>query len=312
MNATSGRPRGGTSERAHAVTTPAVAPGQPADAEDETSLPRFTVGAVAVRLEVPIATLRSWNRRYGVGPPRHLPGQHRLYSETDIAVMRHMRDLIGQGANPGTAALSAMATVAQGRTDPEVLMAAVFNLDTARAARMLDASLRSEGVLDTWDDLIRPAFRQIETRQGRGSACIEVEHALSWTVIRALQRIGVPAPATAASIILACTASEMHTLPLEALRAALAERGHDAVMLGADVPVGALVDALARRGRRSSVVLWAQTARTADPQTTQEVANRARLFLAGPGWPASQGGRRGRRVRSLQAAVERLTRSAVR
>jgi len=111
---------------------------------------------------------------------------------------------------------------------------------------------------------------------------------------------------------LACTASEMHTLPLEALRAALAERGHDAVMLGADVPVGALVDALARRGRRSSVVLWAQTARTADPQTTQEVANRARLFLAGPGWPASQGGRRGRRVRSLQAAVERLTRSAVR
>ena len=154
------------------MTTPAVAPGQPADAEDETSLPRFTVGAVAVRLEVPIATLRSWNRRYGVGPPRHLPGQHRLYSETDIAVMRHMRDLIGQGANPGTAALSAMATVAQGRTDPEVLMAAVFNLDTARAARMLDASLRSEGVLDTWDDLIRPAFRQIETRQGRGSACI--------------------------------------------------------------------------------------------------------------------------------------------
>ena len=75
VNATSGRPRGGTSERAHAVTTPAVAPGQPADAEDETSLPRFTVGAVAVRLEVPIATLRSWNHRYGVGPPRHLPGR---------------------------------------------------------------------------------------------------------------------------------------------------------------------------------------------------------------------------------------------
>ena len=114
--------------------TPAVAPGQPAHAEDETSLPRFTVGAVAARLEVPIATLRSWNRRYGLGPPRHLPGRHRLYSETDIAVMRHMRDLIGQGANPGTAALSAMATVAQGRTDPEALLAAVFNLDTARAA----------------------------------------------------------------------------------------------------------------------------------------------------------------------------------
>jgi hypothetical protein len=212
----------------------------------------------------------------------------------------------------GTAALSAMATVAQGRTDPEALLAAVFNLDTARAARMLDASLRFEGVLDTWDDLIRPAFRQIEAEQGRGSACIEVEHALSWTVIRALQRIGVGAPASGATIILACTATEMHTLPLEALRAALAERGHDAVMLGADVPVDALVAAVARRGRRPSVVLWAQTVRTADLQTTNEVANRARLMLAGPGWPASQPGRRGRRVPSLQTAVERLTSSAVR
>ena len=147
--------------------TPAVAPGQPAHAEDETSLPRFTVGAVAARLEVPIATLRSWNHRYGVGPPRHLPGRHRLYSETDIAVMRHMRDLISQGANPGTAALSAMATVAQGRTDPNALLAAVFNLDTARAARMLDASLRSEGVLDTWDDSHPPGFSPDRDSTGR-------------------------------------------------------------------------------------------------------------------------------------------------
>jgi len=27
--------------------------------------------------------LRSWNERYGIGPPHHNPGRHRLYSETD-------------------------------------------------------------------------------------------------------------------------------------------------------------------------------------------------------------------------------------
>ena len=72
------------------------------------------------------------------------------------------------------------------------------------------------------------------------------------------------AQSTASSIILACTETETHTLSLEALRAALAERGRPAVMLGADVPVAALIDALERRAAAGTVMLWAQTRRTAD------------------------------------------------
>jgi MerR family transcriptional regulator, light-induced transcriptional regulator len=50
--------------------------------------PLYTVRVVAERVGVPTATLRSWNQRYGVGPPEHSPGRHRLYSENDIAVVR--------------------------------------------------------------------------------------------------------------------------------------------------------------------------------------------------------------------------------
>ena len=60
---------------------------------------------------MPTATLRSWNQRYGVGPPEHSPGQHRLYSETDIAIVRRMYELIAQGASPRSAARAAIDSV---------------------------------------------------------------------------------------------------------------------------------------------------------------------------------------------------------
>jgi len=69
-----------------------------ADSTDDSA--RYTVRSVAERVGVPIATLRSWNQRYGIGPPHHNPGRHRLYSETDIAVVQQMHQLIGEGASP--------------------------------------------------------------------------------------------------------------------------------------------------------------------------------------------------------------------
>ncbi|WP_157128731.1 MerR family transcriptional regulator, partial [Nocardia amamiensis] len=60
----------------------------------------YTVRAVAERLGIPTATLRSWNRRYDIGPPQDRPGRHRLYTEADIAVLERMLALIRAGASP--------------------------------------------------------------------------------------------------------------------------------------------------------------------------------------------------------------------
>ena len=102
----------------------------------------------------------------------------------------------------------------------------------------------------TWDELIRPAFAVIVDRQAEGEGCMDVEHALSWAVSRSLHRPPIGEPDATASIILSCTPRETHTLALEALRAALAEYGYGALMLGADVPPTALVDAVNRRDNR--------------------------------------------------------------
>jgi DNA-binding transcriptional MerR regulator len=270
-------------------------------------LPQYTVGVVADRIGVPIATLRSWNQRYGVGPPDHMPGRHRLYSENDILMVGKMHQLIEEGASPRSAARAALDSVVPSRADTGALLAAAFDLDLASAGRQLESHLRHFGVVDTWNELIRPAFSAIEAKQSGGEGCIDVEHALSWAVSRSLQRLPIRPPDKSASTILACTERETHTLPLEALRAALGERGRGALMLGGDVPTAALIDAIGRTPGPTTVVLWAQITENADVAMAKAaVAERAQLMVGGPGWKAARVPSKAARVKSLQDALERI------
>jgi transposase-like protein len=45
----------------------------------------LTVAAVARRIGVAPATLRTWDRRYGLGPSSHEAGEHRRYCPSDLA-----------------------------------------------------------------------------------------------------------------------------------------------------------------------------------------------------------------------------------
>ncbi|WP_459644826.1 MerR family transcriptional regulator [Kineococcus sp. NUM-3379] len=79
---------------------------------DASEQPRvtLTVAAVARRLGVAPATLRTWDRRYGVGPSEHTAGAHRRYSASDLARLVVMRRLTLEGVAPAEAA--ALATAA--------------------------------------------------------------------------------------------------------------------------------------------------------------------------------------------------------
>ncbi|HEX5255800.1 MAG TPA: MerR family transcriptional regulator [Mycobacterium sp.] len=274
---------------------------------DQANVTRYTVGAVAHRLGVPTATLRSWSHRYGLGPIEHAPGKHRVYTESDITALRHMSELIAQGANARSAASAAMQALVPPPTQTTALLAALFALDELSAGRILERHLRHYGVLETWDFLIRPVFAEIDNQQAAGERCIDIEHFLSWTVVSCLQRSPVT-PTDTPTVILACTEEDRHTLALEALRAALSERGHAALMLGAAVPAAAIIDALTRRPDPIPVVLWAQTHSTADAAAIKAIrAARARVMAAGPGWDSMRLPTGVTQLHSLDDAIQRLT-----
>jgi MerR family transcriptional regulator, light-induced transcriptional regulator len=68
----------------------------------------FSVGTVARRLGVAPSTLRTWNRRYGIGARELSPGKHRRYTAEDITRLEYMQKLILRGVAPADAARAAM------------------------------------------------------------------------------------------------------------------------------------------------------------------------------------------------------------
>ncbi len=279
-------------------------PADPAAAPDAAG---FTVRAVADRLGIPTATLRSWNRRYNIGPTGHQPGTHRLYSENDIDQLQRMLGLIQAGATPAGAA-AAVRIPAATPGDPSTLLTAAFRLDYRAVSTQLTSHLHVHGVVDTWELLCRPAFADIVGRQLGGEGCVDVEHLLSWCITSALHSAYPADRLSPRPIVLACTAGENHALPLEVLRAALAERGVGAHMLGADVPTTALTDTLARLPAGADLVLWSHHESTAPTSSVRAGTGAgARVFAGGPGWDEVILPAEVHRPTSLADALERLT-----
>jgi DNA-binding transcriptional MerR regulator len=68
-----------------------------------TSRPVYSIGAVAQMLDIPPATLRTWEERYGLPVPERSPGGHRLYSRDQVDQLRFVKAQLAQGMAPADA-----------------------------------------------------------------------------------------------------------------------------------------------------------------------------------------------------------------
>jgi DNA-binding transcriptional MerR regulator len=263
-------------------------------------------GAVSRRLGIAVTTLRTWHQRYGLGPSGHEAGSHRRYAEADLARLETMRQLTSQGVPAAEAARiarrsgsSAAAprprraggghTIGVGRAGAAArgLGSAATRLDMPAMRHFIESALASDGVLQTWNGLLRPVLAGVGRRHAASGKLVEVEHLLSRCISEALSAVPRPAADVPIWTMLACADEEQHSLPIEALAAALAERGIACRQLGARVPPEALLAAARRTGPRA-VLLWSHAAATAHPQQLQRVIDLspppAIVAAAGPGW----------------------------
>jgi DNA-binding transcriptional MerR regulator len=260
----------------------------------------LSAGEAARQLGVAVTTIRTWDRRYGLGPERHEQGRHRRYGPRDMQRLRLMSRLVADGVPAAEAARLAgwarrpdrraaptpPATPRTPAAAPQVagLRRAALTLDDEQLDRIVRQAV-NEDVTAAWACLICPVLRDIGRRHARTGRHVDAEHLLSRAVSAALSLI--VQPDGPASVLLACAPEEHHSLPLEALAAGLAARGARSRMLGARVPVAALESAIVRTGPRA-VVLWAHASATADIAPLRAaMAARPRPALvaaAGPGW----------------------------
>jgi MerR family transcriptional regulator, light-induced transcriptional regulator len=277
----------------------------------------WTAGAVARLLGVPASTLRSWHRRYGIGPTGHHAGRHRRYTDTDIAALGRMQHLITGGMSTESAAhlTHLHPGVLETRSDPAAtpadLLTAAFRLDVDTVLSILGSHVITDGVIATWDELCRPALTELTRRSAADGVdeCIDVEHLLSWAITTTLHRAPVPPAPSGPPVLLACADGEHHTLPLEALRAALAQHAVPTRTLGAAAPTTALHYALHRAPQRPvALVLWAHTTDTADPDALRSLADTGiTMIAAGPGWDHSALPEQVAHPTNLRAALDLLS-----
>ena len=169
------------------------------------------------------------------------------------------------------------------------LARAAMRLDGPAMRDILETAVLEHGVVDAWNEVIVPVLIGIGERYQATHRFVEVEHLISRSVTEVLGAVPRPGSRAIPRALLAATDEEQHTLPLEALAAALAQNGVATRLLGARVPPRALTDAVARTGP-DVVVLWSQVARTGDPAQLTHLAAAPHpplmIAAAGPGWPA--------------------------
>ncbi|MFI7235499.1 MerR family transcriptional regulator [Streptomyces cyaneofuscatus] len=284
----------------------------------------LTTGAVARLLGVAPTTLRSWDRRYGIGPAYREGGRHRRWTAADIRLLECMCGLTNAGMPPAEAARAALAAaspepsagpdehealagkpashapralpIGRARRECRGLAKAAVRLDAHAMDELLAAAIERYGLLAAWESVIMPTLHAVGRNwETAGERYIEVEHLLSWHVSSALRRAGSQrAPVAGSGVsLLACTPGESHTLALEALTAGLAQQGLPVRMFGAALPVEAMEEAVRRTGP-AAVVLWAQSRSTASRSLVARVESiewgvrgarrRPVVLVAGPGW----------------------------
>ena len=277
---------------------------------------------MARRLGVAVTTLRTWHQRYGLGPSLHEPGQHRRYTEQDIERLETMQRLIAAGVAPGEAARwatrgpeqrpTATVEVTPDDVQPSIrgLERAALRLDAPVIRQIVSQAVRRLGVVVAWDEVLLPVLTWIGDRHAATGGLVEVEHLLSTCISAALSAVPRPSPTVPLRIMLACADEEQHSLPVEALAAALAATGVPVRMLGARVPTSALLAAVRRTGP-SALLVWSHDRSTGDPDQLEAVlAERNRplvLAAGGPGWDPAELPAEVNRPLSLNEAITQLT-----
>lgn len=278
------------------------------DAREPQTDSDLTVAAVARRLGVAPATLRTWDRRYGLGPRKHSAGAHRRYSHIDLARLTLMRKLIVAGVTPALAAQKALAEKPENieknlntllsksfKKEPLArrdLVATLFRSAQSYDRELLEMALlkdiSSHGVLSSWSEVIAPLLSRVGDIWASTGEGIEIEHLVSEIVQGTLRQVSrsVDKPVNARPVVLAALDQEQHTLPLHALAAVLSERKIATQFLGSCTPGAALVTMI-KKSAPPAVFLWAQIEKNSDMKflnVLPDVRPAPRIVLGGPGW----------------------------
>lgn len=216
----------------------------------------YRINVAAELSGVASATLRAWERRYGVPAPRRTTSAYRLYSAEDVQLVARMRELVESGVAPAQAAKSLLSSGGglpmdeSGEADPfevarERLLAATQRFDT----RTIDEEITRLSLLvdaqTLYGRVVSPLLVEVGSRWQQGVLSVAQEHLLAEKLelalraaLRAMDRAEGPL------VLLACIDGDDHVLGLLGAALRFASAGAKVTVLGASTPPSAIADAV--------------------------------------------------------------------
>ncbi len=272
--------------------------------------PLIRIGELARRAGLPTATLRAWERRYGVVTPQRGSSGYRLYSASDERRLRSMVSLIGQGLAPAEAAERVLGAAAEIDGDaagsdtaqaPQLradLLEALLAFDNEEAERIMDRALAALSADAFVSEIALPTLRLLGEGWVDGDVTIGQEHFASNVLRGRMLGLARGWGGGAGSLaLLACPPGEFHDLGLVGFGVALRGLGWRVTFLGADTPIST-INACAEEIEPDAVVVCAM-----DEDLIEDVAgelatlaSRSQLLLAGPGATTEAAARMGAAV----------------
>jgi methylmalonyl-CoA mutase cobalamin-binding subunit len=232
----------------------------------------YTIKQASRLTGVTEASLRAWERRYGVVTPHRNESGYRLYDEDALAAVSTMRRLVDDGWSPAEAATA----VRQGRVpavrdeespppstgfghQPHAVaymhrfLSAAAQMDTVGIEESLDGGFALgsfEHVVDSW---LFPTLEALGEGLVRGEIDIAGEHAASHAVHRRLSAAFDAAGTRSRGpvVVVGLPAGSQHDLGALAFATAVRRRGMNVLYLGADVPADSWESAVRSRNARA-------------------------------------------------------------
>ena len=124
------------------------------------ALGRYRINVVAELTGVPAATLRAWERRYGIPTPARTASSYRLYSDVDVVELKRLRDLCSSA-----------------------LLAAVRDFDPERIQQEVSRALFVGSAQEVFEGVFAPALRQIGDLWHQGQLSVAQEHLASGYIL---------------------------------------------------------------------------------------------------------------------------------
>jgi DNA-binding transcriptional MerR regulator len=210
---------------------------------------KYRIQTVAEMTGIAAATLRAWERRYGVPVPARTTSSYRLYSDADVEMIRRVRAKCDEGMAPAEAARLVLDDAERTTPTTEVvgdpfdhvrqsIISAVEVFDPVRLERELDRAITIGSATIVVDQVLRPVMVEIGDRWHDGRMTVAQEHLATELATHAARRLLaiVQPDGDARTALLVCFADEEHAFPLHVLGVHMATWGWRIVVLGARTP----------------------------------------------------------------------------